>query len=166
MLLTGLYAGSFDPVTHGHLDVLRGACRIVRRLIVAVGVHHGKTPLFTAEERLQMLRETGGPIAAEFGVELQVTTFDGLAERAAREADAQLLIRGVRDGSDFDYEMQMAGMNADLCPELQTILLPSRPALRHISGTFVRQIAAMGGDVTAFVSQRVAERLTARYLAR
>lgn len=166
MLLTGLYAGSFDPATHGHLDVVRGACRLVRRLVVAVGVHHGKTPLFTGEERVEMLREAAEPIAAEAGVQLYVTTFGGLAALAARAEGAQILVRGLRDGTDFDYEMQMAGMNADLCPDLQTVFVPSRPALRHISGTFVRQISAMGGDVTAFVPPCVAVRLRARYLAR
>jgi len=165
MIVTGLYAGSFDPVTNGHLDVLAGACRVVQRLVVAIGVHHGKTPLFPAEERAAMWRAAGGPIAEAAGVTLDVTTFSGLIGHAAREAGARVLIRGLRDGTDLDYEMQMAGMNGALYPDLQTVFLPSAPAVRHISGTFVRQIASMGGDVSAFVPGPVAEKLKLRYLA-
>ena len=106
---TALYAGSFDPVTNGHLDVVRQAARLADRLVLAIGVHPGKAPLFSAEERLAMLEETCGPLAREAKCELVCVTFADLVVEAARKAGATLLIRGLRDATDFDYEMQMAG---------------------------------------------------------
>lgn len=156
------YPGSFDPVTHGHLDLAARACRLADRLVVAIGTHHGKTPLFSVEERRDMLEETCGPIAREAGVAFEVATFSGLVVEAAVSAGATILIRGVRDGADFDYEMQMAGMNAVMAPALQTVLLPAGASVRAVNSTFVRQIAAMGGDASAFVPPLVAARLSAR----
>lgn len=163
MIRTALYAGSFDPVTNGHLDVVRQACRLVHRLVIAVGIHPGKAPLFTAEERLELLRETCTPIAAAESATLEVATFDDLAVTAARRCGASLFIRGLRDGTDLDYEMQLAGMNATMAPEVQTVFLPASIHVRPITATLVRQIAAMGGDVDAFVPKPVAERLAARF---
>jgi pantetheine-phosphate adenylyltransferase len=157
-----LYAGSFDPVTNGHVDVVRQAVRLADRLVVAVGIHPGKTPLFSAEERLAMLEETCGPIARGAGCELTSVTFGDLAVSAARRAGASMLIRGLRDGTDLDYEMQIAGMNASLAPEVQTVFLPASPLVRPITATLVRQIAGMGGDVSAFVPAGVAARLAAK----
>ncbi len=154
-----LYAGSFDPVTNGHVDVVRQAVRLADRLVLAIGVHPGKTPLFSAEERLAMLEETCGPIAKEAGCQIACVTFDDLAVTAARRAGASVLIRGLRDGTDFDYEMQMAGMNASMAPQVQTVFLPASPLVRPIAATLVRQIAGMGGDVSAFVPAAVAARL-------
>jgi pantetheine-phosphate adenylyltransferase len=163
---TALYPGSFDPVTNGHLDVVRNACRLAGRLVVAIGTHPGKAPVFSVEERREMLLAACGPLAAAEGTELVVTTFDGLVVEAARAAGARLLIRGLRDGTDLDYEMQMAGMNAALAPDVQTVFLPASPMVRPITATLVRQIAAFGGDVSTFVPAEVAERLRMRYLAR
>lgn len=157
------YPGSFDPVTNGHLDIVGRACRLADRLVVAIGTHPGKAPLFSVDERRAMLEETCAPAAAAAGAGFQVATFDGLVVAAALEAGAGLLIRGLRDGADFDYEMQMAGMNAELAPGLQTVLLPAAPVVRPISATLVRQIAAMGGDVSAFVPPAVARRLVDRF---
>ena len=157
-----LYAGSFDPVTNGHIDVVRHAVRLADRLVVAVGVHPGKVPLFSAEERLAMLQETCGPVAKEAGCELACVTFDDLAVAAAQRAGATMLIRGLRDGTDLDYEMQIAGMNASLAPQVQTVFLPASPLVRPITATLVRQIAGMGGDVSAFVPAAVAARLAAK----
>jgi len=154
-----LYAGSFDPVTNGHIDVVRQAVRLADRLVLAVGVHPGKTPLFSAEERLAMLEETCGPIAKAAGCDIACVTFDDLAVTTARRAGASLLIRGLRDGTDLDYEMQIAGMNATMAPEVQTVFLPASPLVRPITATLVRQIAGMGGDVSAFVPASVAARL-------
>jgi len=154
-----LYAGSFDPVTNGHIDVVRQAVRLADRLVLAVGVHPGKTPLFSAEERLAMLEETCGPIAKAAGCAIACVTFDDLAVGAARRAGASVLIRGLRDGTDLDYEMQIAGMNATMAPEVQTVFLPASPLVRPITATLVRQIAGMGGDVSAFVPASVAARL-------
>ena len=166
MQRTALYAGSFDPVTNGHLDVVRQACRLADRLVVAIGVHPGKAPLFAPEERAEMIRAEGGPIAAAAGVALEVATFADLAVDAARRVGATLLIRGLRDGTDLDYEMQMAGMNGAMAPEVGTLFLPAAPLVRPITATLVRQIAAMGGDVTPFVPAGVAARLGARVAAR
>ncbi len=158
-----LFAGSFDPITLGHLDVVRNAVRLVDRLVLAIGVHPGKAPLFSADERLKMLEEICAPVARAAGCELACTTFAGLVVAAAREAGATVLIRGVRDASDFDYEMQMAGMNATMAPELQTVFLPASPAVRPITATLVRQIAGMGGDVSSFVPAQVAARLKKKF---
>ena len=158
-----LYAGSFDPVTNGHVDVVRQAARLADRLVLAIGVHPGKAPLFSAEERLAMLAETCAPIAKEAGCEFACVTFADLAVTAARRAGATLLIRGLRDGTDLDYEMQMAGMNGAMAPQVQTVFLPASPLVRPITATLVRQIAGMGGDVSAFVPASVAVRLKAKF---
>jgi pantetheine-phosphate adenylyltransferase len=161
-----LYAGSFDPVTNGHLDVVRQAARLADRLVLAIGVHPGKTPLFPVEERLAMLTETCGPLAKEAGAELSCTTFDDLVISLAKREGASMLIRGLRDGTDFDYEMQMAGMNGTMAPSVQTVFLPASPAVRPITATLVRQIAKMGGDVSAFVPASVVARLKAEVSAK
>ena len=160
---TALYAGSFDPVTNGHLDVVRHAVRLADKLVLAIGVHPGKAPLFSADERLAMLEETCAPLAREAKCELACVTFADLVVEAARKAGATLLIRGLRDGTDFDYEMQMAGMNEAMAPEMQTVFLPASPMVRPITATLVRQIAGMGGDVSAFVPAAVAARLKKKF---
>jgi pantetheine-phosphate adenylyltransferase len=158
-----LFAGSFDPVTNGHLDLVRQAAGLVDRLVVAIGTHPGKTPLFSVDERLAMLQETCAPLALAAGCEFSATTFADLVVTAAQRAGATLLIRGLRSGSDFDYEMEMAGMNGVMAPEVQTVFLPASPAVRPITATLVRQIASMGGNVTAFVPPLVADRLKAKF---
>ena len=163
MARTALYAGSFDPVTNGHLDVVRHAVRLADRLVLAIGVHPGKAPLFSAEERLAMLEETCAPLAREAKCELACITFSDLVVAAARKAGATLLIRGLRDASDFDYEMQMAGMNEAMAADVQTVFLPASPMVRPITATLVRQIAGMGGDVSAFVPATVAARLIKKF---
>lgn len=162
MARTALYTGSFDPLTNGHLDVIAGGLRLFDRLVVAIGVHPGKAPIFTAEERAEMIRAAAGPLARQAGGALEVVTFDGLAVEAARAQGATALLRGLRDGTDLDYEMQMAGMNAAMAPEIQTVYLGATPGTRHITATLVRQIARMGGDVTPFVPPLVAARLKAK----
>jgi pantetheine-phosphate adenylyltransferase len=162
----GLYAGSFDPVTNGHLDVVRQAARLFDQLVLAIGIHPGKEPVFTAAERLAMVEETCEPVAREAGCALSCVTFNDLAIAAGRRVGAGVLVRGLRDGTDLDYEMQMAGMNAAMAPDLQTIFLPASPQVRPITATLVRQIAGMGGDVSAFVPASVATRLRARFAGR
>jgi pantetheine-phosphate adenylyltransferase len=157
-----LYTGSFDPVTNGHLDVVRQACRLADVLVIGIGVHPGKQPLFTAEERLTLLEEVCGPVAAAENCVLKIITFDDLAVWAAQRVGATLFIRGLRDGTDLDYEMQMAGMNAGMAPDVQTIFLPSSPSVRPITATLVRQIALMGGNVESFVPPAVAKALAAK----
>jgi pantetheine-phosphate adenylyltransferase len=160
---TALFAGSFDPITLGHVDVVRSAVRLADRLVLAVGVHPGKAPLFSAEERLAILEETCVPLGRAAGCEIACTTFADLVVTAARRAGATILVRGVRDATDFDYEMQMAGMNASMAPEIQTVFLPASPAVRPITATLVRQIAGMGGDVSAFVPAAVAAQLKKKF---
>jgi pantetheine-phosphate adenylyltransferase len=163
MTRTALYAGSFDPVTNGHLDVVRQAVRLADKLIIAIGVHPGKAPLFSADERLAMLEETCGPIAREAKCELVCVTFGDLAVETARRLGATILIRGLRDGTDLDYEMQMAGMNEAMAPEVLTVFLPASPMVRPITATLVRQIAGMGGNVSAFVPAPVIARLKKKF---
>ena len=158
-----LFAGSFDPITNGHLDVIGKAVRLADKLVLAVGVHPGKTPLFSAEDRLTMLNEICAPLGRAAACEIVATTFADLAVTAARRAGATVLVRGVRDATDFDYEMQMAGMNAAMAPDVQTVFLPAAPAVRPITATLVRQIAGMGGDVSAFVPAPVAARLKKKF---
>jgi pantetheine-phosphate adenylyltransferase len=163
MARTAFYAGSFDPVTNGHLDVVRHAVRLADWLVLAIGIHPGKQPLFSADERLTMLEQTCGPIARRAKCRLSCITFSGLVVAAAGKAGATLLVRGLRDGSDFDYEMQMAGMNEAMAPGIQTVFLPASPMVRPITATLVRQIAAMGGDVSRFVPAPVAARLKKKF---
>jgi pantetheine-phosphate adenylyltransferase len=158
-----LFAGSFDPITNGHLDVVRSAVRLADRLVLAVGIHPGKTPLFSAEERLAMLEEICRPLGQNSGCEIVCTTFADLVVSAAQRAGANILIRGLRDAGDFDYEMQMAGMNGVMAPAVQTVFLPASPEVRPITATLVRQIAGMGADVSAFVPPQVAARLKKKF---
>jgi pantetheine-phosphate adenylyltransferase len=160
-----LYTGSFDPITNGHVEVIRAASRLCDRMVVAIGVHPGKAPLFTTEERAAMIQQVCAADAAASGCEIIVKTFAGLAVQAAREAGAKIIIRGLRDGADLDYEMQMAGMNGVMAPEVQTVFIPASPAVRHITGTLTRQIALMGGDVSAFTPPAVAGALKAKRAA-
>jgi pantetheine-phosphate adenylyltransferase len=159
---TALYAGSFDPVTNGHIDVARMAAQLAGRLVVAIGVHPGKAPLFSADERLAMVEETCGVMVRKAGCEFGCITFDDLAVATARRVGATVMIRGLRDATDFDYEMRLAGMNAAMAPEVQTVFLPASAAVRPISATLVRQIAGMGGDISAFVPAVIAGRLKKR----
>jgi pantetheine-phosphate adenylyltransferase len=158
-----LYPGSFDPVTNGHLDVVRHAVGLCDRLVVAIGLHPGKKPLFLTEERLEMVKEVFGPVAAAAGCAFDCTTFDDLTVTAAKRAGATILIRGLRDGTDLDYEMQIAGMNETMAPEVRTVFLPASPTVRPITATLVRQIAGMGGDVSNFVPKAVAKRLKTKF---
>jgi pantetheine-phosphate adenylyltransferase len=155
----GFYPGSFDPVTNGHLDVIERACRLVDELVVAIGVHPTKKPLFTYEQRHALLLQTVEPISRRTGTQFSIVEFSGLMVQAARANGAKLVIRGLRDTTDYNYEMQMVGMNAQMAPDLQTVFVPSSPHVRHISATLVRQIAEMGGDVSAFVPSLVLKAL-------
>src|SRR6201994_4082701 len=157
------YPGSFDPVTNGHLDVVRQAVGLCDRLIVAIGINPGKKPLFSVEERLAMIKDVFGPIGAKAGCAIEAADYDNLTVAAAQKAGATIMIRGLRDGTDLDYEMQIAGMNEAMAPGVHTVFLPASPGVRPITATLVRQIAAMGGDVSNFVPKAVAKRLKAKF---
>jgi pantetheine-phosphate adenylyltransferase len=159
-----LYPGSFDPVTNGHLDVVRHAVVLCDRLIIAIGVNASKKPLFSTEERLEMAEEVFAPIAAKAGCAFDCTTYDNLTVAAAQKHGATIMIRGLRDGTDLDFEMQIAGMNETMAPDVHTVFIPASPAVRPITATLVRQIAAMGGDVSAFVPQSVAASLKTKFV--
>ena len=161
--MIAIYAGSFDPVTNGHMDVLKGALRLADKVIVAIGVHPGKKPLFSFEERVALIGESCKAVLGEDAERVSVISFDGLVIDAARKHGAPLMVRGLRDGTDLDYEMQMAGMNGTMAPELQTVFLPADPAVRTITATLVRQIASMGGDIKPFVPAAVAAALNAKF---
>ena len=155
MIRTGFFSGSFDPMTNGHLDVIERASALCDRLVIGVGANPNKAGLFTVEERLELIRAAAAPILKGTGCVLDVVSFSGLAVEAARAAGATLIFRGLRDSTDFNYEMQMAGMNGAMAPELRTIFLPASPPVRPITATLVRQIAAMGGDVAPFAPPNV-----------
>ena len=158
----GFTSGSFDPVTNGHTDVIARAARMVDTLVVGIGVHPGKTPLFTTAEKIEMLKAETSPVAKKTGCRIEIVTFDNLTVDAARDAGASIIFRGLRDGTDLDYEMQMAGMNGTMAPDIDTVFLPASPGVRYITATLVRQIALMGGDVSAFVSPAVLRKLKAK----
>src|ERR1700730_19296002 len=148
-----LYAGSFDPLTNGHVDIIENASAVCDELIIALGVHPGKTPMFSVEERTRLIKEVCNELSAARRCTLSVHTFSGLAVEAARAAGANLILRGLRDGTDLDDEMRMAAMNAAMAPEIKTVFVPAPPKVRHISATLVRQIVSLGGDPSLFVPQ-------------
>ena len=155
-----LYPGSFDPITRGHEDIVRRSLRVADRVLVAVAhtSTHAKKGLFSVEERVGMIREV---FAGEERVE--ATSFDGLLVDYARTRGAQLVIRGLRAVSDFEYELQMAQMNQELWPEIETIFLVPDVQRSFISSSLVREVAALGGDVSSFVSPTVLEQLASKF---
>lgn len=155
--MKALYPGTFDPLTLGHEDILRRAARLFPKVVLAVAVAHHKKTLFTLDERLSLAREALADLP-----HVEVLAFDGLLADFARAQDARVLVRGVRSMTDFDYEAQMAGINQRLLPGVETVILTPSEALRSISGTFVREIARLGGDVSWMVSPSVLPRLAAK----
>ena len=158
----GFYSGSFDPVTLGHTDVIRRAASLVDALVIGIGVNPGKAPMFSDAERVTMLEEEVRTIAQQTGTRIEVVTFSGLAVEAARTHKASVIFRGLRDGTDFDYEMQMSGMNGEMAPEIQTVFVSASPNVRHIAANLVRAVTSMGGDASRFVSASVLKRLQAK----
>jgi pantetheine-phosphate adenylyltransferase len=163
MARIAFYSGSFDPITNGHLDVIASAAALCDKLTVGVGTNPNKAGLFTADERLAMIRVAAAPILAQTGCELDVIAFSALAIEAARAAGATLIVRGLRDSTDFDFEMQMAGMNRAMAPEIRTVFLPASSPVRPITATLVRQVAEMGGDVSPFAPPNVVAALKAKF---
>lgn len=155
----GVYPGTFDPPTLGHFDIIQRAARLVDRLVVGVTTNLSKTPLFTADERMAMIRDE----AALLGAAVVAVPFaDQLLVDFARAQGATMIVRGLRSGTDFDYELQMSGLNARLAPEVETIFLAAAPALQPIASTLVKEIARLGGDVAPFVTPGVRDAVAAR----
>ena len=159
-MLTAVYPGTFDPLTRGHEDLVRRASQLCQRLIVAVARGHHKSALFDLDERLAMARTVLAPYR-----NVEVAGFSGLLRDFVVETQAQVIIRGLRAVSDFEYEFQMAGMNRQLMPEVETIFMTPGDQYQFVSGTFVREIARLGGDVSKFVVPSVVERLQAKLAA-
>jgi pantetheine-phosphate adenylyltransferase len=155
----GLYPGTFDPVTNGHVDIIRRAARTVDRLVVGVAINTGKEPLFSLEERAQMVSEEIGDMGNGLDSRVEVKPFDSLLVHFAAEQNADCIIRGLRAVSDFEYEFQMVGMNTRLNPDIETIFLMASENQQFIASRLVKEIAALGGDISSFVSARVAKRI-------
>ena len=158
----GLYPGTFDPVTLGHMDIVRRGLKMVDKLVIGVATNPSKDPMFSLEERVsQVQRETAG-LAREFGTEIEVVAFDKLLMHFAEEVGASIIIRGLRAVSDFEYEFQMAGMNAAINPDMETVFLMADAKLQSIASKLVKEIALFGGDITAFVSDSMAIEINER----
>jgi pantetheine-phosphate adenylyltransferase len=155
----GIYPGTFDPITFGHMDIIRRAAKLVDRLVVGVARHSSKTPIFSVEERCRLIENEVGGLE---GGTVVVTGFDGLMVEFAESVHAGVIFRGLRAVSDFDYEFQMVGMNARLKPHIQTVFLMAEPEHHFISASLVRQIGSLGGDVRSFVPAGVAKALAGR----
>jgi pantetheine-phosphate adenylyltransferase len=162
MSRVALYAGSFDPLTHGHVDIIENASAVCDELVIAVGVHPGKTPMFSVEERTRLIETVCEELSRSCACKLSVRTFSGVGVEAARAAGATLMLRGLRDGTDLADEMRIAAMNVAMAPEIKTVFFPASPEVRHISATLVRQIALLGGDPSPFVPRTVAQALARR----
>jgi pantetheine-phosphate adenylyltransferase len=158
----GLYPGTFDPVTNGHLDIIARGARLCSRLFVGVAVNTGKGPLFALEERVELVKAETDAIAAKTGTAIDVIPFEGLLIAFARELGARMIIRGLRAVTDFDYEFQMTGMNRRLDADIETVFLMASETNQFISSRFVKEIAQLGGDITSFVPRLTLERTLAR----
>jgi pantetheine-phosphate adenylyltransferase len=159
---TALYPGTFDPITNGHLDIITRAMSLCDRLVVGVAENAGKGPMFTAAERVALVQADIAPLLAE-GRQIEVVSFGTLLMHFAKSLDAAMIVRGLRAVSDFEYEFQMAGMNARLDPSVQTVFLMASDRHQFISSRFVKEIGRLGGDITKFVSANVAARLADRF---
>lgn len=156
-MVTAVYPGTFDPITGGHEDLIRRGAALFDRVVIGVAHSRGKNPLFEPEERLEIAREVLAPFA-----NVEVVSFSGLMVNFAREHDAGVVLRGLRSGTDFDYEFQLAGMNRHMMPELETVFLTPHERWQFVSATLVREISLMGGEIEKFVSPKVAARLRAK----
>ena len=163
MARTGLYPGTFDPVTNGHMDVIRRAAKLVDHLVIGVAINRDKGPLFTLEERVAMIEEATAPIAAKLGVTIEPRPFEHLLMHFAEEVGANVIIRGLRAVADFEYEFQMVGMNRALNDEIEMVFLMADAKNQAIASKLVKEIARMGGDITKFVSPQVEAALKAKF---
>jgi len=154
---TAIYPGTFDPITNGHIDLVQRASRLFDRVIVAIAINPGKTPIFSLDERVALAQNT----LSEFD-NVEVCGFEGLLVDVAQKKGANVILRGLRAVSDFEYEFQLAGMNRKMCPEVETLFLTPAEQYTYISSSLVREIATLGGDVSEFVAPCVADALNAK----
>ncbi|MEM6303779.1 MAG: pantetheine-phosphate adenylyltransferase [Pseudomonadota bacterium] len=160
---TGLYPGTFDPVTLGHMDVVRRATRLVDKLVIGVAINRDKGPLFSLEERVAMIEAECAELAAQTGVEIVAHPFENLLIDCARDVGAQIIIRGLRAVADFEYEYQMVGMNRQIDDSIETVFLMAEADHQAIASKLVKEIARLGGDVSKFVTPQVNDALRARF---
>ena len=155
----GLYPGTFDPLTLGHVDIIRRASSLVDKLIIGVAINNAKSPMFSLEERVQMINEEIVPIAIEYGIQIITHPFENLLIDCARDVDASVIIRGLRAVSDFEYEFQMVGMNRVLSSGIETVFLMADNSYQSIASKLVKEIARLGGKTEEFVPESVQKRL-------
>lgn len=160
---TGLYPGTFDPITLGHGDIIQRAAKLVDRLVIGVAINRDKGPLFSVEERLALVEREVAPIAERLGTEITVRPFDNLLVQFAEEVGASVIVRGLRAVADFEYEFQMVGMNRTLSENIEMVFLMAGAQYQPIASKLVKEIARMGGDVSKFVSPEVQEALKRRF---
>ena len=158
-----VYPGTFDPITNGHADIIRRALHVVDHLVLGVALNYAKGPLFSTDERVEIVRDEMKHLENGGAERVEVRAFDTLLMKFAESVGASVIIRGLRAVSDFEYEFQMAGMNARLNPNIETVFLMASDRFQFISSRFVKEIGALGGDISHFVSSRVADRLYERY---
>ncbi|MCU4653558.1 pantetheine-phosphate adenylyltransferase [Roseibacterium sp. SDUM158016] len=160
---TGLYPGTFDPITLGHVDIIKRACKLVDRLVIGVAINRDKGPLFTLEERVAMVEAECALLSARTGTEIVVHPFENLLIDCARDVGAGIIIRGLRAVADFEYEFQMVGMNRKLDADITTVFLMAEADRQAIASKLVKEIARLGGEVSHFVPHEVATALKAKF---
>ena len=158
----GLYPGTFDPVTLGHIDIIRRACSLVDKLVIGVAINNSKGPLFTLEERVAMIEAECTALSEQTGCEIVAHPFENLLIHCARDVGASLIIRGLRAVADFEYEYQMVGMNRRLDDGIETVFLMAEAEHQAIASKLVKEVARLGGDVSSFVTPEVQKALLAR----
>ena len=162
---TGLYPGTFDPITNGHTDIIERAVKLVDHLVIGVAINEGKGPLFTLDERVAMVQHETAEIAKNAGVEITVKPFEKLLMHFAEEVGARIIIRGLRAVSDFEYEFQMVGMNQQLNRDIEMVFLMAGAEHQSIASRLVKEIASLGGDISQFTSAHVAKKLREKFAA-
>lgn len=163
MQRVGVYPGTFDPIHNGHIDIIQRAARLVDRLLIAVAINENKNPTFTLEERVELIRLETDKFAGKGVATVEIIPFQNLITQFAADNGAQIIVRGLRSGVDFDYEFQMASMNARLNPDVETVFLMAEANHQAISSSLIREIAKMQGDVSAFTPDNVRDRLNDKF---